>query len=135
MENTFFKKMKVKPGFIARVINEPKDYPRNNIDFIIDDKATECDFVHVFVNSQEDFEKYIELAKSICKKDALLWISYPKVKGKVKYDINRDSLWDLALNHNLHPVSQISINDDYSAVRLKFHNESEKGEFKRPNKK
>jgi len=77
------------------------------------------DFVHLFVESREQFaERFPQAAESL--KDAgLLWISYPKSKGKVKYDINRDSLWGLLLDVGFHPVAQVSLNDDWSAVRIK----------------
>ena len=79
----------------------------------------QADFVHLFVESKERFSQRFSQVIEECKEDGLLWISYPKSKGKKTYDINRDSLWGLLLSVNYHPVAQVSLGDDWSAVRVK----------------
>jgi len=120
MDETIFKKMRAKPQCTAAVYFAPEGYPESP-DMIWDDSdQVQPDFVHLFVESREQFaERFPQIVLSL--KDAgLFWISYPKSKGvKVKYDINRDSLWDLLLSVGFHPVAQVSLNDDWSAVRVK----------------
>jgi len=51
------------------------------------------------------------------KKDCLFWACYPKGLGKLKYDLNRDTVWKALSMANLRPVSQIAINEKWSALR------------------
>ena len=118
MDSTMFKKMKVKPGQSACVLYPPEGYPieGSGLDFGV--KAKQYDFVHLFVSSQSEFEARISEALSKRKENGLLWISYPKVSGKNKPDINRNSMWDLSIPHGIHPVFQVALDDLWSALRF-----------------
>lgn len=111
-----FGKMKVKDGMRCMVINEPEGYPQ--ADNLIDPGRGRADFVHLFVKSRAEFEEYVDPAIRSCEPGGLLWISYPKRKGRSVYDINRDSMWDLSVVHGIHPVSQIALDEVWSAVRF-----------------
>lgn len=50
---------------------------------------------------------------------AILWVAYPKLKSKLAGDLSRDIIHALAPAHGLDTVSQIAIDDDWSALRLK----------------
>jgi hypothetical protein len=50
---------------------------------------------------------------------AILWIAYPKLSSKLAADLSRDIIHALAPNHGLDTVSQIAIDEDWSALRLK----------------
>lgn len=73
----------------------------------------------MFVSSIEEFEKYFLNIEDQLNINAHVWISYPKGTSKQKYDINRDKLWDLMIPKGWHPVSQISLDDKWSAIRIK----------------
>jgi hypothetical protein len=47
---------------------------------------------------------------------AALWIAYPKGD---RADINRDTLWPILREHGLRPVSQVSLDDTWSALRFR----------------
>jgi len=117
MDNTIFKKLKAKPDMIATILYAPPEYPA--YDWFSDIKGDKADFVHLFVSSQAEFaERYSEASEAVTD-NGLLWVSYPKSDRKNKYDINRDSLWRLVITLGWHPVAQISLSDEWSAVRLK----------------
>lgn len=117
MDNAIFAKMKVRPGQCVLIINPPEDYPLgDNLNWIEEGQA---DFVHLFVHSQKEFEALFPKALSAFKEGGFFWLSYPKGKGKRKPDINRDSLWDLVLPNSFHPVSQVALDETWSAIRLK----------------
>ena len=117
MDITIFKKMKAKPQYTATVFYEPENYPKSSeMIWGSDDQA---DFVHLFIESREQFAERFPQAAKAHKDAGLFWISYPKFRGKLKYDINRDSLWELLLSVGFHPVAQVSLNDDWSAVCVK----------------
>jgi hypothetical protein len=117
MDASIFKKMKARAPCVAAVMHAPSDYPRPS-EFDWSDTG-QADLVHLFVESREQFKERFSQAANACKEDGALWISYPKSKGKTLYDINRDSLWNLLLAAGFHPVSQIALNEEWSAVRVK----------------
>jgi hypothetical protein len=117
MDESIFKKMRAKPDCTATVFHAPEGYPRTNE--ITWQDAGKVDLVHLFVESREQFAERFAKAAEACKEDGLFWVSYPKSQGKKAYDINRDSLWSLLLDFGFHPVSQISLDDEWSAVRAK----------------
>jgi hypothetical protein len=132
MDSTIFKKMKCKPGQSALVLYASEDYPAGDSGLKFGSKSDKVDFVHLFVSSREEFEDRIDEALVRRADGGLLWISYPKASGKNKPDINRDSLWDLALPHGIHPVAQVALDDLWSAVRFVDNKPGE--EYKRPGK-
>ena len=50
---------------------------------------------------------------------AILWVAYPKLTSSMAADLNRDEIRALAPKFGLDTVSQIAIDDDWSALRLK----------------
>ena len=47
---------------------------------------------------------------------ATIWIAYPKGN---RSDINRDSLWPIAVEYGLRPNGQVAIDDTWSALRFR----------------
>jgi len=121
MDITIFKKMKAKPQCTAAVFYAPENYPMSPE--MVWDSDDQVDFVHLFIESLEHFAERFPQAAKAHKDTGLFWISYPKSRGKLKYDINRDILWQLLLSVGFHPVAQVSLNDDWSAVRVKKNEE------------
>ena len=50
---------------------------------------------------------------------AIFWIAYPKLSSKLAADLSRDIIHALAPAHGLDTLSQIAIDDDWSALRSK----------------
>jgi len=117
MDDTIFKKLKVKPGITAALLFAPPEYP--DCDGFSDEKDGKDDFVHLFVSSKAEFNDRFTDATNAVRDGGLLWLSYPKSTGKQKYDLNRDSLWNLVLPLGWHPVAQASLDEKWSAIRLK----------------
>ncbi|WP_201789057.1 hypothetical protein [Scytonema hofmannii] len=77
------------------------------------------DFIHLFVQTISELENFAPKVISALKYDGMLWIAYPKRTSKVKTDIYRDVGWDVIENAGLRGVSQIAINDVWSALRFR----------------
>ena len=121
MDSTIFKKLRAKPGMTASLLYTPPDYP--DYEDFSSDKSEKGDFVHLFVTSKAELaERFAEAAEAVTD-GGLLWLSYPKSTKTQKYDINRDSLWDLVIPYGWHPVAQVSLDDNWSAMRLKKNEE------------
>ena len=50
---------------------------------------------------------------------AIIWIAYPKLASPLAGDLNRDLIRNLVVASGLETVSQIAIDDDWSALRMK----------------
>lgn len=118
------KKLRLQAGQAALVINGPKDYadllgsPLDGVTFTAT-PADQVDFVHLFVRNRADLDKFIDNALGAVRYDGLLWISYPKGSSKVETDLNRDILWKLLEEKGIRPVSQVSIDETWSAIRFR----------------
>ena len=51
--------------------------------------------------------------------DSLIWIAYPKKGSDIETDLNRDKLWNVFAEYKFRPVSMVSLNDRWSAVRFR----------------
>ncbi len=105
---------------LPEILNKLKDDFQEVLtvsEMLDDEKAA---FVLVFFHSQDEVRKIVpEIMKSI-HEDTLLWVSYPKKSSKtITSDITRDEGWEIFGEYAYEPVSQISISDDYSALRFK----------------
>jgi hypothetical protein len=121
-KEAIFKKLKFKSDAENLVINAPEEYLTllEGTDFdVIPDKAKagKYDFVQVFAHSQAEMEKLIQSTAGSGKYDCLFWACYPKGSGKIKYDLNRNTVWDALGLIGLRPVSQIAIDEKWSALR------------------
>ena len=50
---------------------------------------------------------------------AVLWVTYPKGGSGVETDLNRDKIWDYVRTIGYDAVSNVSIDEVWSAIRLK----------------
>ena len=70
----------------------------------------------VFVDDAADATSRFAADADALKAVPVLWVLYPK-GGRA--DINRDSLWPLIAPHGLRPITNVSADDTWSALR--FH--------------
>ena len=118
-------KLLIKENYKVLFINEPENYkailgdlPKNVT--ILSEPTKSVDFIQFFVSSNIELkEGLIELKQNLSPK-ALLWVTYPKETSKIKTDINRDIIREYAQTIGLTSVAMISINDTWSALRLKL---------------
>jgi hypothetical protein len=75
--------------------------------------------VVLFAANKAELEHYFSRLADKLLTDALLWIAYPKKTGKIKSDITRDSGWEAVFGAGYEPVTQIAIDDDWSALRFR----------------
>jgi hypothetical protein len=50
------------------------------------------------------------------KRPEVFWVAYPKAN---RSDINRDSLWPILAEFGMRPISQVAIDDVWSALRFR----------------
>ncbi len=55
-------------------------------------------------------------------KPAAFWVAYPKGN---RTDINRDSLWPILADYGMRPITQVAVDDVWSALRFRPLKEGE----------
>jgi hypothetical protein len=123
MNTDLLKKLRLSSDVRALVINPPQGYLADlgvNV-HTAPDGAGSYAFVQVFAKDSAEFFDRIPLAVKAVTFDGLFWLSYPKKSGKIASDLNRDILWELmkATVPGLRPVTQISIDETWSALRFR----------------
>ena len=122
--NPLIKKLRIQPGQRLLILNAPEGYssalgqlPEGAEVKDVPDGV--FDFVQVFVKSITELEKQVPVAIKAVKYDGLLWICYPKQSSGIKTDINRDTGWSVVQKAGLRPVTQVAIDDTWSALRFR----------------
>ena len=83
-------------------------------------KVEEIDFVLCFAVRIDEIKDFLNKNISKLQGDAFIWICYPKQSSKkYKSEINRDMGWEFMAEHELEPVRQVAIDDDWSALRFR----------------
>jgi hypothetical protein len=78
-------------------------------------------FVLAFVRSrQEVAERAGKVVSLLDGDDAVLWFAYPKKSSKrYRTDLERDHSWGPVGDLGFEPVSQVAVDDDWSALRFR----------------
>jgi hypothetical protein len=118
------KKLRIQAGQRILILNAPEGYlarlealPEGTVVSLIPGEA--FDFVQLFVRSIAELEVNGPIAVRAVKFDGLLWICYPKQTSGIKTDINRDKGWSVIQQAGLQPVTQVAIDDIWSALRFR----------------
>lgn len=127
-ESPLAKKMKLKAGASAAVINAPENY----VDQLRHDTAMsptlngKFDWIQIFVKSKTELEALAPKAAKALKPESILWISFPKGSSKIQTDLTRDKGWEGIKNLRLKWINLISVNETWSAFALRPYKESER---------
>ncbi len=117
-------KLLMKPGQKVLLVNPPKGYkallgeiPKDVK--ILKEAGEAVDLIQVFVASRKELEEQLPRLKPLLAPKGLFWVAYHKGTSKQKSDINRDSINAYAETIGMQGVALISVDDDWSALRLK----------------
>jgi hypothetical protein len=123
---TLWDKLNLKEGLEAVVLNAPKSFaaalkalPRSRVQQRIS-AIKEPAFVLVFVERKSELDKLSAAVIAKASGDAVLWFAYPKGTSKrLACDFNRDRGWDVLRASGFDTVRQVSIDEDWSALRFR----------------
>jgi hypothetical protein len=124
-KTTLVKKLRIQAGQRVLVLNAPEGYVDSlsdlpeGVEMSTRPEGGGYDFVHLFVLDSAELHALLPGATTAVKYDGLLWVSYPKKSSKVKTDLSRDVLWELMKETGLRPVTQISVDSTWSALRFR----------------
>ncbi|MBX3223002.1 MAG: DUF3052 family protein [Labilithrix sp.] len=112
------KKLLVRPGSRVAVIGAPP-----TIDLVLppDAKPSErgpADIILVYARDRAALGGALAKATKRVAESGVLWVAYPKA-GQLGTDLNRDILARALQAEGLEPVTQIAVDDVWSALRVK----------------
>lgn len=114
------KKLRIDGTKKMLIINAPNEYldVLLGIEFETESKGEGIyDFVQVFGYQQDELEKIAQLVEKSGKYDCSFWACYPKGTSKIKSNIKRETVWSAFELIGLQAVSQIAIDETWSALR------------------
>ena len=123
-DSSLAKKLSLKPGKRALILNAPDGYQAlldplpEDVDLTATPDGT-FDFVQVFAKNQADLAEYAPAALAAVKPGGMLWIAFPKKTSKIQTDISRDTGWDVIQQAGWQGVFLISVDDVWSAMRFR----------------
>ncbi len=122
MISALVKKLQLKEEFSVLLFNaNPRIHPLfDGIRFEYEHfNDKDFDSVILFTKNETEISKYLPKAGKHLKSNGLFWLSYPKKSGNISTNLNRDKTWSIIKEHEMEPVRLISINDDWSSMRLR----------------
>ena len=123
-EKPLAQKLAIKPGQRVRLVRAPHDYEARLGALPADAKLVHgegtADVIQVFVQNRAELERELPRLKERLAPNGMIWVTYHKGTSKVPTDINRDDIRLYAEAIGLQAVSQVAVDADWSAVRLKL---------------
>ena len=115
------KKLRYKDGYNAIALKVPttlselsEHFPKSSPD--------KAELTILFIKNREEMESSFMSTISQAKHDSVFWLVYPKGSSGIKTDVNRDILWALMKPLDYRPVSMVSIDETWSAMRVRPKN-------------
>jgi hypothetical protein len=106
------------PGIAAHVSARP-----DALDTIPDERAAEPELVLAFVRSVAEVGPRLAEALPLYRRGRRLWFAYPKKTGAIRTDITRDHGWKPLREAGLVAVTQVAVDDTWSALRFRYRDE------------
>jgi hypothetical protein len=117
-------KLGIRSGFSVRLIAPPTDCaallgPMPTDATLHSGGAGPFDAVILFVPTTETLTTHSANAVAALKPGGLLWLAYPKKTGAIASDMTRERAWEAFAALEIRPVSQIAIDETWSALRFR----------------
>ena len=77
----------------------------------------EADIAIVVVERAADARSAMATHAGDLGRPAAFWVAYPKGN---RADVNRDTLWPLLAEHGFRPISQVAVDETWSALRFRL---------------
>jgi hypothetical protein len=117
-------KLGLKPGMRGLVVAAPSGYMKSLTPLpegvAVSESIGEAnDFVQFFATRKSEIEQSAKRLLQSSAPGALVWITYPKKTSGVDSDLSREEVWAAMEGTGWRPVSQIAIDDVWSALRFR----------------
>jgi hypothetical protein len=118
------KKLGLKPGMRELVLAAPSGYlkalaPLPRGVSVSENVGGTHDFVQMFATKKTEIKKSKKKLLESAIPGALVWITYPKKTSGADSDLSREAVWAGMEGTGWRPVSQIAIDEVWSALRFR----------------
>jgi hypothetical protein len=118
------RKLLIKKGYRVAVLNAPEGFALPAEEFPEEIEITKqltgkIDCILLFALNQNQLKAYTPDVIPHLEGDTLFWAAYPKKSAKLKTDISRDEGWEVLKEAGYQGVSLISIDETWSAFRIR----------------
>ncbi len=121
-----FKKLQWKGASPTCVLNAPEEFGPEMAamagvaEFFEGQPPAIVEFLIGFAQTLAEVEAIAQAAAEQTSGDAAVWCAYPKASSKrIKCEFNRDTGWAALGKAGFEPVSQVSLSEDWSALRFR----------------
>jgi hypothetical protein len=123
-ESALAKKMKLKAGHVAMIINAPDKYLKELEPLPANVKISQklenpADWIQIFVKSRKELDILFPKVLKLFKPETMLWVSFPKGTSRIQTDLTRDKGWDVVAAADLKWVNLVSVNETWSAFAVR----------------
>ena len=130
-ESALSKKMKLKPGHRAAIVNAPAGYlkelkPLPTGATVGEKLSGYFDWIQIFMENKAELERTLPKTISCLKPESILWISFPKGTSKIQTDLTRDKGWESLKKVDMKWITLISVNETWSAFSMRPYRPGEK---------
>ena len=130
-ENALAKKLKLKAGQRAVVVNAPEGYlsslkPLPAEVELVETLKGQFDWAQIFVRNKVELDKLAPRVIRALKPESVFWVSFPKGTSKIQTDLTRDKGWGALREADLMINNLVSVNETWSAFSLRPYREGER---------
>ena len=122
-EKTILEKLRLKAGRTLLLYGAPEHYLASAGEVLKGAAVTNelpAVFIHqISIRSQAELESAFEKLAPLILPGGMLWVTYPKSTSKLKGDIHRATFNAYAQKMGRIGIAIVSIDDEWSALRLK----------------
>ena len=128
------KKLQLKPGKSWLFYNAPANYlsllePLPDGASAHFNPAGNFDGIQLFALNSAELAAGLKVIAPLLKPDTVVWIAYPKKSSGIKSDLEMMGSWDEPAKYGLRTVAAASIDDTWTAIRLKQEGQTKVSEF------
>lgn len=118
----------IKPKYRVLLVNPPEGYldrlaPLPEGAQITTEPNGEFDLIQFFTSEKIVISRRVPSLLALMRPGGIFWVSYPKKTSKAETDLDREVVWEAMQPTGWRAVTQISVDDTWSALR--FRPESE----------
>ncbi|HEX3272380.1 MAG TPA: hypothetical protein VHR15_17180 [Ktedonobacterales bacterium] len=127
MPTSLAQKLRILEGSRVALLNAPEGYARTldplpggaEVTAISADASEQYDVTLLFARDHAEVERLAPSAIAATRDGGVLWIAWPKGGAKAKGAITRDTLWPVMAALGWGPVSNVALDETWSALRLR----------------
>jgi hypothetical protein len=127
MPTSLAQKLRILEGSRVALLNAPDGYARTldplprgaEVATIGASSGDTYDVTLLFARDHAELERLAPSAITATRNGGVLWVAWPKGGAKAKGAITRDTLWPVIAALGWGPVSNVALDDSWSALRLR----------------